>query len=271
LNSEKMTMEINRNNYEEFFLLYTDNELSAGDRKAVEEFVRLHPDLKEELDILIGTILIPQAIEFENKEELYKEEERKVVPIKWWRIAAAAVLLFGCGTFGWLYLNNEPAKKPAPVAEVKKRIEKEEKDIIKNEPKITEPAITKTEEKITGPVIGKKAETVETKTEPRKTDRAPVPQIVTPDIEIADVEEPSAAPIDVAVTPRELDEEINDVAVNTLTAANETASQPQSQPEYVQTSDDNIYFVNTSVSKRNKFRGVFRKATRILDKVTSLQ
>lgn len=267
-------MEINRNNYEEFFLLYTDNELPAGDRKAVEEFVRLHPDLKEELDILMETILIPQEIVFENKEELYKEEERRVVPIRWWRIAAAAVLLFGLGTFGWLYLNNEPSKKPAPVAEVKKSIEKEEKDVIsviKGEPGITEPATTKTEKKITEPAVIKKAERIETKTEPGKTDRAPVPQTVTPDIEIADVEEPSAAPIDVAVTPRELDEEINDVAVNTLATNTETASRPQSEPEYVQTSDDNIYFANTSVSKRNKFRGVFRKATRILDKVTSLQ
>ena len=42
-------MNINRDNYEEFFLLYADNELSVQEKNAVEDFVRQHPDLEEEL------------------------------------------------------------------------------------------------------------------------------------------------------------------------------------------------------------------------------
>ncbi|HRN56828.1 MAG TPA: hypothetical protein PLL71_10270 [Agriterribacter sp.] len=66
-------MEMNRDNYEMFFLLYTDNELDAAEKKAVEAFVALHADLKEELNTLLQTRLsASETIPFLHKESLFK-------------------------------------------------------------------------------------------------------------------------------------------------------------------------------------------------------
>jgi hypothetical protein len=64
-------MKINHHNYEEYFILYIDNELDQSDRRMVEAFIQQHPDLKGELDILMQFKLVPDNdIVFEGKEEL---------------------------------------------------------------------------------------------------------------------------------------------------------------------------------------------------------
>ncbi|GEO11459.1 anti-sigma factor family protein [Segetibacter aerophilus] len=68
-------MVINRHNYEEFFLLYVDNELNESDRAAVEKFVQENGDLAEELDMLRQAILPGEHVEFDQKELLYNKEE----------------------------------------------------------------------------------------------------------------------------------------------------------------------------------------------------
>jgi len=160
-------MDINRNNYEGFFLLYVDGELSMAEKKAVEAFVRQNPDLQGELQLLQQTVLQPetlafahksdlhkntevfqkqlllyldnelasadaQALEqqlsvnnnlqqewailqqtkladehipFENKSVLYRREPARIIVAKWWRIAAAALLL-GFGVWGGVALMN---------------------------------------------------------------------------------------------------------------------------------------------------------------------
>lgn len=48
---------INLDNYEQYLLMYVDNELSAAERMQVEEFLRDYPYLQQELDILQQTVL----------------------------------------------------------------------------------------------------------------------------------------------------------------------------------------------------------------------
>jgi hypothetical protein len=67
---------INRDNYEEFFLMYVDGELSTTDKEMVEAFVQLHPDLQEELAMLQQTVLLPDDdIIFTDKNLLFKHTE----------------------------------------------------------------------------------------------------------------------------------------------------------------------------------------------------
>lgn len=67
-------MKINRHNYETFFLMYADNELSAEERKIVDGFVQDNPDLKPELESIIETILPTEDIVFPAAGNLYREE-----------------------------------------------------------------------------------------------------------------------------------------------------------------------------------------------------
>ncbi len=66
-------MTITKDNYEEFFLLYVDNELSTQEREAVEDFVKVNPELREELEALLQTQLQAPELSF-DKSLLYKPE-----------------------------------------------------------------------------------------------------------------------------------------------------------------------------------------------------
>lgn len=69
-------MNINRNNYETFFLLYVDGEMSPQEMLEVDAFCQKHPDLADELQLLMDTRLNPEAeIAFANKAALLKLEE----------------------------------------------------------------------------------------------------------------------------------------------------------------------------------------------------
>jgi anti-sigma factor RsiW len=67
-------MEITRDNYEEYFVLYIDKELNATDRAEVERFVRENPDLKTELEMFGDTVLSSgDVVPFEDKSSLYRQ------------------------------------------------------------------------------------------------------------------------------------------------------------------------------------------------------
>ena len=66
-------LNIDRHNYEEYFILYLDNELNEADRLAVETFVLQHTDLKEELELLTQFRLEPEMdISHPDKTSLLK-------------------------------------------------------------------------------------------------------------------------------------------------------------------------------------------------------
>jgi len=64
-------MKINRHNYEEYFILYWDNELAAEQKQAVENFLKENPDLQDEFSLFGQTRFAPDnTIEFTQKDVL---------------------------------------------------------------------------------------------------------------------------------------------------------------------------------------------------------
>jgi hypothetical protein len=99
---------ITETNYEEWLLLYIDNELNADQRNAVEKFITDKPSIQEELALLERIKLQPEQIVFTGKGSLYRKEEKvRPLPVKWWRIAAAAVLLLGIGITTAVVVNKQ--------------------------------------------------------------------------------------------------------------------------------------------------------------------
>jgi hypothetical protein len=95
------------NNYQEWMLLYIDNELTPVQKNNVEQFIQTNSSVKEELTLLLKAKLQPEQIVFANKQTLYRREEKvRVVPFRWWR--AAAVLILALGLTAVLVLNNKP-------------------------------------------------------------------------------------------------------------------------------------------------------------------
>ena len=72
-------MNINKTNYENYFLLYIDKELSALDQAAVKSFVLENPEYANELNSLQKTTIRPEEgddkIVYPNKALLYRLPE----------------------------------------------------------------------------------------------------------------------------------------------------------------------------------------------------
>jgi hypothetical protein len=65
-------------NYEEYFLLYADNELTAAEKTSVHDFILAHPQLQQELDLILQTKLPEEEITLENKETLLAHNMRSI-------------------------------------------------------------------------------------------------------------------------------------------------------------------------------------------------
>ncbi len=68
-------MKINNQNYESYFLLYVDNELSTAEQKEVELFIQENPAYAKELNSIKLAVLEAEEIIFEDKVTLYRLQE----------------------------------------------------------------------------------------------------------------------------------------------------------------------------------------------------
>ena len=104
-------MTIDRHNYESYFLLYVDNELSAADRMAVDEFVRQNPDLDKELRMLKQSVLQVERVYFENKDSLIKDTGFEALREKLLLYADGELQAMGAKEIEGLLLSNNALAK----------------------------------------------------------------------------------------------------------------------------------------------------------------
>lgn len=140
------------NNYEEYFLLAVDNELTQTENEEVEKFVLKHPELQDEFTLLEQTRLQPEEIIYTEKEKLYKKEgkEKPVIFLTWMRVSVAAAIV-GLIAMTWFLTQNNghtPAnsftsvpknsikKLPATAETVKQDSQAIDRDVASIQPKI---------------------------------------------------------------------------------------------------------------------------------------
>ena len=97
---------------QENLLLYVDEELNHADKKTIEAILATDIAAQKEWTVLQQTKLQPDMeVVFADKQSLYRKEPGRVVAFKWWRVAAAAVLLgFGIWTGVSVYKNSNTTK-----------------------------------------------------------------------------------------------------------------------------------------------------------------
>ena len=288
---------INELNYQDYFVLYGDDELSVEENDMVEQFVYKNPQYQTEFELILQARFTPDtSIVFPDKESLYKKEkeETKVIYITWMRIAAAAVVLLFAGGLGWnLFFNNStPTKtgKPEQVA-VTDKTNNSTKDS-------SDPKLITTDPGTNAPLVAKTTDETQSKDESavKKTNKEKIRNISPKD-------DQSFAFQGKKTDPKEF-EQINGTKSNLSTVENvqpietvkvdmnkvaslsvpenkavdqvnmEEKMKQMQKNDVVQTglnmnTEDELEVLNTSV-KKNTSRGLFRKVTRVLGSVANL-
>ena len=275
-------------NYEAFFVLYADGELTGKEKESVVAFVDQNPQLQPAFQQLQLCRLIPEpSIVFQNKEILYRhEKDERVIPFFYRRMAAAAaILVFVAG--GWWLRNTsttapmayQPSAKPVETS-----AEPSKKDNAlppSNTVAVAVPAKAGNE---TGPKTAAKragrqqaaGELTSGKYPVAKSKMAPRP-----------VRKDEVAPDVARVASQIADKDLNTVVVNTpkkavkepsLAAAKELSpDQPsiiltpneENKAAFASLHDENLEVLNTSVNTKSSLRGFLRKASRLIAKKTS--
>jgi len=280
---------INLDNYSEWLLLYTDNELSASQKLAVVNFVSQHPVVKKELDILLQTKLqAEENIVFPNKELLYRtatidDKERKpIIAIKWWRVAVAAALFLALGSTAFWMFNKKPENSTTIAAGDKHPAKPATNPIIKqpvNKP--IQPGVANNGNDQKNETIKANEEAVVVKKSPAlikdiqreqeenvlaETNKNKLPQPTNnPNVDPKTEQNNPIAKMDLPELPSLTNpKQIKSIPVVTL--AN---PQPLDIRTASMTAENDVIDASQS-AKKNKLRGVFRKITRTFEKTTNI-
>jgi hypothetical protein len=265
--------------------------LPAGEKASIEKLIAADSDVNKEWQLLQKTKLPAEAVSFPYKESLYRKEETvRVVSIKWWRIAAAAVVLLGIGFGTYSILNKKETIKNSGAETAKNNTGT-------NTPKKVD------EPKIISPVIQPPKEEIVTAPE-NKTEQRPLlvkQNSITPIIKndkknnFLQQEQPLVVQANITDNKNEVplfdkkNEEKNKTASDAVAINDKGNPSSQNFKEEGVTTDKSLRNTNTQAGnnpevdrpvivmsepensgKKNRLRGFFRKATRIFEHTTNI-
>jgi len=278
-------IQINQQNYEEYFVLYGDDELTNEEKDKVEQFVYKHPQYQAEFELIQQVKLVPdKALTFPDKTYLYRTEEddSRVIAFPWWRLSAAAIAFVVIGSLAWYIAAQHSGKEvagrngetkptlkinlPLPVDSNKTnptpdlvQMPQAESDSLYS--KIKEEPVAKTEQRkknISDTSNIQQRTYVQHKREPQQPENPAGPEEKTfsPKPVYAVLENTNEKPV---VKSGLIKRTINEpLAVNT------TAEKPDDENDQMQ----HTAILTASINK-TPLRGFFRKVSRVVDKVTN--
>lgn len=280
---------INLQNYETYFLLQVDDELTHTEQAEVERFVLQHPNLQQSFSLLQKTKLEPEQLLFAHKNDLYRTDRKRVIPLYLYRIAAAAVFI---GIMLFIYTlkptENNRADEQAYAATPA--------------PKLVNPVTPNTQKKVVNQLAANtslpEAAVIEKQLLPGNKKIAIKQVAITKNIEATSlannklpinkipknpVSERQNTLVDIATVIPQQNNQNEDVAVvkprnilpeNTLVkqTINTTKEEQLIKPTLYkeldtrrEDEDNSVLFGSTQINK-NKLRGLLKKATRLFDK-----
>ena len=286
---------INKNNYEEAFIHYHDNELSEKEKLETENFVAQHPGLKSEFDLIGKAKLFSEtSIVYPDKKELYrKEKSGKVIPMMRWRYAAVAVLI-GFGL--WVsvpYFTNHDTKTPV-VAQTKetKSAESSTQNFTPKEPEKEKSQVASVAGK--EPTIDnviKKSNSEKPISQERKKNVIAKNEIVKNEVKMTrpsltkNIQQLKQEPVE-AVAIHAPDEKVHNKVENFQKSIEEEAhnpvenSRPEVQPNYAQTAsftdasanNNNYVFYDIPAEefRKSKVGGFLKKVRRIVERTNPI-
>jgi hypothetical protein len=262
-------------NYEEWLVLYMDDELTAVQRKTVEEFIAVHPAVKKDLAAFQQIKLQPEKIIFTNKEILYRRTAgRPVIAMRWWSVAAA-VLIFAIGLTAVILVNKKSSTGNGLVIipKTEQKIKKENQVVTINDEKKKDqqPAINNIEEQTVAQKQTKSNVLVKHNNVINKKLPVILPEMQKEKPLIVDNnQKPSnnlPVPINNATKINAQSESIVNAGIpKEPIKTDPPVTTPSSQPLQVVYNDD----LNQPEGKKGKLRGFLRKVTRTFEKTTNI-
>ena len=282
---------INFTNYEEYFLLYADNELNSEDRRAVEAFVVQSERLSKEFSWILQCRLEPDYdISYEGKEDLYRNSrDRKPLFITWYSMVAAAVLMV---VGGWLVfrLLNKPSvtqlkntteavahvKQPEPTKNIPSAVTPATPQSLENTKKGTVMEIASLQPRKKSSLLAKndqEQQAAPVQPDENKTALA-ARKNIEPAHQVSMPEKINTAELGSVLNPAsdQMLASLSHPAVESPASQKEPPDQSASQLAFTSMtadSEDGINVLTTS-SGKNKMRGIFRKVSRVFGKTTGM-